>query len=267
MAGNDSFQNSVENHLHIEVYGTGRPLVLVHGWSMHTGIWRDFAQNLAEKFRVICIDLPGHGCSKAIHPFTLQRIGEVLLQAVPDEPCCWLGWSLGASVVLEIAHCCPERVESVVLAAGNPRFVSDKEWPGMPVDLLEAFSGNLENNCQSTLLRFLGLQVQGLPNARTVLSGMKKNLDECELPDGYTLIAGLEILKNTDLRAKLQRIDKPVMLVLGEKDLLVPVAAGAAIQRLKPAAEVHVIEGSGHVPFVTHRKVLIDIVSNFYKSR
>ncbi|MBS4051006.1 MAG: pimeloyl-ACP methyl ester esterase, partial [Methylomonas sp.] len=34
---------------------------MLHGWAMHTGVWRDFARRLAEYYQVICVDLPGHG--------------------------------------------------------------------------------------------------------------------------------------------------------------------------------------------------------------
>ena len=55
--------------IHIETFGTGQPIVLVHGWAMHTGIWRDFAITLSNFYRVICVDLPGHGRSEAIADF------------------------------------------------------------------------------------------------------------------------------------------------------------------------------------------------------
>lgn len=167
-------QNSSVKNLHVEVFGTGMTVVLVHGWAMHSGIWRDFAKRLAENFRVICVDLPGHGRSGTVQPYNLQKISEALLKAVPEGPCCWLGWSLGASVVLDLAHRFPDRVDSLILLAGNPSFVAGGDWPGMPVDLLEAFAKNLKNSCQPTLLRFLRLQVQGLPDSRAVLTKIKK---------------------------------------------------------------------------------------------
>ena len=41
--------------------GQGPTIVLVHGWAMHSGIWQDFAEQLAKQYQVICLDLPGHG--------------------------------------------------------------------------------------------------------------------------------------------------------------------------------------------------------------
>ncbi|NHZ69836.1 MAG: alpha/beta fold hydrolase, partial [Thermotogales bacterium] len=49
--------------LHVDVYGAGPDLVLVHGWGMHGGIWSDWAGELSSCFRVWVVDLPGHGNS------------------------------------------------------------------------------------------------------------------------------------------------------------------------------------------------------------
>ncbi len=257
------FESAFGHHVHFEDYGTGKTVLLVHGWAMHSGIWGDFAKQLAERFRVISVDLPGHGRSDAVQPYNLQKIGDALLQAVPDEPSCWMGWSLGANVALDIGRRYPNRVDSLILVAGNPRFVLDAEWPGMPIKVLEAFAENLDYSSQLTLQRFLGLQVRGLPNSRTIVSRMKAVLSECDVPDEQVLKAGLEILKNSDLRPALKQIQKPVLLALGEKDTLVPVATGKAVQKWVPEAKVHVIEGAGHVPLITHRQELIKIISNF----
>ncbi len=68
--------------IHQQTFGKGKPIVLVHGWAMHSGIWRDFAQQLAQNYQVTCIDLPGHGRSEKIDSFTLERISDALVNAV-----------------------------------------------------------------------------------------------------------------------------------------------------------------------------------------
>ena len=115
--------------IYTETHGQGKPVVLVHGWAMHTGMWRSFARRLAERYRVTCVDLPGHGLSGKIDPFTLPLVCEQLARQLPDQASQWLGWSLGGSVALEMVRRYPERVASVVLLASNPRFVQECDWP------------------------------------------------------------------------------------------------------------------------------------------
>ena len=249
--------------IHQQTFGKGKPVVLVHGWAMHSGIWRDFARQLAKNHQVTCIDLPGHGQSKKIASFTLEQVSEALVNAVSDESSCWLGWSLGATVVLDIASRFPDRVNSLVLLAGNPLFTQSMHWPGISVESLDAFAGQLNENCQATLQRFLSLQVNNLPNYKTLLKTLKAAVMECNAPDKETLQGGLEILKQADLRPALSNLNVPVSVILGGKDTLVPVNAGQNMQALLPKIELTIIDRAGHVPFLSHPEEIIAIISRF----
>jgi len=279
--------------IHLETFGKGKPIVLVHGWAMHTGIWREFAKQLAQNYRVTCIDLPGHGRSEKIDPFTLERISDELVNIIPPSPSfskgggeyascqiegngqappfekggaggiCWLGWSMGATVVLDIADRYPERVSSLVLLAGNPSYTQTEQWPGMDAGLLDDFAGHLNKNCQATLLRFLSLQVNGLPDRKALLKALKESVFECDAPDENTLQGGLKILKEADLRPVLSRLTIPVSVILGGLDTLVPVAVGQKMQQLLPSLELNVIDRAGHVPFLSHSRETLAIISRF----
>ncbi len=249
--------------IHQEIFGKGKTIVLVHGWAMHAGIWREFAMQLAQFYRVILVDLPGHGHSEKINSFTLEQVTAELVKAIPEESCCWLGWSLGATVVLDIAARYPERVTSLMLLAGNPLFIQTAQWPGMNMRLLDEFSGHLTNDCQATLLRFLSLQVRALPTCKTLIKALKTSVFECEAPDNNTLQGGLAILKQTDLRFYLSKLTMPVSVVLGGMDALVPVDAGQKMQQLLPQLDLNIIESAGHVPFLSHSSETLAIISRF----
>lgn len=246
-----------------QTFGSGKPIVLVHGWAMHSGIWRSFAENLAQQYQVTCIDLPGHGRSEKLDHFTLERISAALVDTVQEQSACWLGWSLGASVVLDLARRFPERVNALILLAGNPHFTETMDWHGVDVQLLNAFADNLNKDCQATLLRFLALQVNGLADAKALLKELKAAVFECPQPDSDTLQSGLNILKQADLRLALAETNKPVSMILGNRDTLVPVAAAGQMQALCPNLELNIIDRAGHVPFLSHRQELLAIISRF----
>lgn len=249
--------------IHQEIFGKGKTIVLVHGWAMHAGIWREFAKELAQQYRVVLVDLPGHGRSENIDSFTLERVTAELVKAIPEENCCWLGWSLGATVVLDMAVRYPERVSSLILLAGNPLFIQTAQWPGLEMRLLDEFSGHLTDNCQATLLRFLSLQIKGLPIYKVLLKALKTSVFECESPDNETLQGGLAILKQTDLRFDLSQLTIPVAVILGGKDTLVPVAAGQKMQQLLPQLDLNILDRAGHVPFLSHSLETLAIISRF----
>ena len=54
--------------------GRGPPLVLLHGWAMHSGLWAPLLPRLAERYRVHPVDLPGHGHSAPVAPYTLDAV-------------------------------------------------------------------------------------------------------------------------------------------------------------------------------------------------
>jgi pimeloyl-[acyl-carrier protein] methyl ester esterase len=249
--------------IHQQTFGKGKPLVLVHGWAMHSGIWRDFAGRLAQNYQVTCIDLPGHGRSEKIDSFTLERISDALVKAVSHESSCWLGWSLGTTVVLDIARRFPERVNSLILLAGNPAFTQTALWPGINVGMLDAFAGKLNEDCQATLLRFLSLQVENLPDYLTLLRALKAAVLECDAPDIETLQGGLDILKHADLRPALADTSVPVSVILGARDTLIPVSAGQNMQELTPEITLDIIDKAGHVPFLSHPQDVLAIISRF----
>lgn len=250
--------------IHQEIYGRGQPLVLLHGWSMHCGIWRHFARLLAEHFQVICVDLPGHGRSESPEAFTLEQVGEALLAAISVEKFHLLGWSLGGTIAIEMAVRSPERVNSLTLLAANPQFVQTADWPGVEVEVLRRFAGNLKQSCEATLMRFLALQVNGLENARDLLKRLKQVVYECEPPSLSVLQGGLDILASADLTLPLQRLECPLSAILGGRDSLIPRQCGERLKDLRPDAVINVLGNAGHVPFLTHDREIVNLLVDTY---
>jgi pimeloyl-[acyl-carrier protein] methyl ester esterase len=251
------------NLIHTETFGHGKPIVLVHGWAMHSGLWRSFAKELAKHYQVTLVDLPGHGRSGAVMPFTLETVSEALVDAVTSEPCCWLGWSLGAAFILEIAHRFPVRVDKLILLAGTPCFVSKDSWSGMDVNVLDKFAENLQHDTHATLLRFLSLHIKGVANHRVALQDLKGLVFETTEPDQLTLQEGLGILKQGDLRDSFADLKIPVAVILGQLDTLVPVSVGAKMEGLLPEVDLTVIDRAGHVPFLSHQVAVLKAVCRF----
>lgn len=249
--------------LHYQTIGSGKPIVMIHGWAMHSGIWRDFAERLAAYHQVTLVDLPGHGHSAPLTPFTLNSIVDTLTSALPDDPCCWLGWSLGATVAMALARRYPERAGSLVLVAGNPCFLQQLDWPGMQPAILDSFAANLQHDAHATLLRFLSLQVMALPNAKALTKSLKTLVLACPAPDSQSLQGGLAILKDSDLRAGLAAVTVPVLAVLGKKDSLVPAALAPYLAKLLPAARIEIMEQATHTPFLSHPEQLLAIINTF----
>jgi 2-succinyl-6-hydroxy-2,4-cyclohexadiene-1-carboxylate synthase len=92
--------------LHVEVRGSGPPLVLLHGFTQTGRLWGPFGDLLAESHTLLALDLPGHGDSGSVRaalPTTAELVAEAVRAEVGDVPCSLLGYSLGARVGVHVA--------------------------------------------------------------------------------------------------------------------------------------------------------------------
>jgi len=250
--------------LHTETLGQGPDLVLTHGWGLHGGIWQPVIDALQDRYRLTIIDLPGHGHSPVpAGGFDLNRLSQLMLDAAPENAT-WIGWSLGGMASLYAALHWPQQIDKVVMVAAQPQFVQTADWPhATPANNLAAFTDNLTNNTEQTLKRFLGLQVRGTAGEKEMLRGIRDIVDQRPLPQTEALRLGLEILNNTNLRPQLDQLQCPIQVILGERDMLVPIATAKKVQQLLPQARIDIMKEAGHTPFLSHSEQFLALLEEF----
>ncbi|HVO90930.1 MAG TPA: pimeloyl-ACP methyl ester esterase BioH [Casimicrobiaceae bacterium] len=256
--------------VHVESVGVGPPLVLLHGFAMHGGLFAPVLTQLAATRRVHVADLPGHGYSAPPREYTLDAMVDAIDDAVRDidQPLDVAGWSLGGLVAQAWALRHPRRFRRIVLIASTPRFVSGSDWPhAMARETLERFGDELRVAYEPTLKRFLTLQVQGSDQGRAILSTLRARLFERGRPTPEALDGTLQLLEAIDLRGEAARIRHPSLVVCGDRDALVPSSAGTWLARALPHGSSAIIEGAAHVPFVSHRDAFLAAVMPFLHAR
>lgn len=274
--------------LHVEDYGgTGEPLLFIHGWGMHSGMWGEVLTQLARRYRVLTVDLPGHGCSgkvvcekgegggAAVYPLPSSRFSTdssvFSLDSIVDQlsarfsaPITVCGWSLGGQIALRWAVRYPASVKRLVLVSSTPCFSRRDDWfCAMDAETLAAFSAALQQDCAQTLRRFLALQVRGSERERELLAGLRAVLKSRREPDLAALQTGLEILRDSDQREALSKITLPALLIAGSRDTLTPQAAMQYLADRMPHARLKAIEGAAHVPFLSHPDLFVEHVMGF----
>ncbi len=252
--------------VYVERRGRGPDLVLLHGWGMNGAVWQGLTPRLEADFRLYLVDLPGFGHSPALPPHAgLDDWVAAVLGAVPDKAA-WLGWSLGGLVATHAALQAPMRVQSLITLASSPRFVAEGDWPGIKPGVLAAFEQQLAEDHRQVVNRFLALQAMGSEHAREDIRQLRDSLAEKPAPNPAALAAGLALLGEVDLRARLQQLQLPMLRLYGRLDGLVPKKAIALVDALLPHSQSHVEPRASHAPFISHPDATAEKIRSFLLS-
>ncbi|MDH2919534.1 MAG: pimeloyl-ACP methyl ester esterase BioH [Sideroxydans sp.] len=258
--------------LHVETFGSGAPLLLIHGWGMHAGMWGELVEKLAADFCVQVVDLPGHGSSrrgiKSYAPTTVLDEIVAELSARFAQPLTLCGWSLGGQIALRWAQLEPQKIQRLVLVSSTPCFAQRADWlEAMPLATLAEFAVALADNPTQTLRRFVALQTRGSDNERALLTRLRNELFAHGEPDWSVLQSGLDILRDCDLREALPNINQPSLVIAGERDTLTPPQASEYMAAALPDAQLVTIAGAAHAPFLSHPEQFIEPLKNFLHER
>lgn len=254
--------------LYAEVIGNGRPVVMLHGWGMHSGLFKPLAHHLASSHSVALVDLPGHGESAAYEHFAdLSRHANYLvtqLSSLFAQGVTLVGWSLGGLLAQAIALAYPQYVRQLILVCSTPCFVQRTDWScAVEVQVLQRFATDLQHDIQATLTRFLALQFMTGQNPKENLRRARDLLLTRPQPRPDVLQQGLHLLESSDLRAQVRAITCPTLIVNAEHDTLVPAAAAQFLAETIPGGRCVIVKGAGHAPFLSHANIVNSFLDRF----
>ncbi|HSZ36649.1 MAG TPA: alpha/beta fold hydrolase [Acidimicrobiales bacterium] len=177
--------------LHVELRGSGQPLILLHGFTQTGRLWGRFGDQLADSYTLVAIDLPGHAGSDAVRadlPETAGLVADAVRAAVGDRPCGLAGYSLGARVALHVLTQSDLPVNRAVLIGATGGIEDPEERTerrrsdGLRADELEA-SGDvgafLESWLRGPLFERLGEGADRDERRRNSAPGLASSLRLC----------------------------------------------------------------------------------------
>lgn len=243
--------------------GTGDPVVLLHGYLESLEIWDGFADELAADYRVICVDLPGHGRSGVYSAIDTMAIMADAVRHVLDflgiGRAVVIGHSMGGYAALAFEDFYPEitigfglfhshaiadpedkkinrdREIELVKAGKKQQFISINIPNAFATDNHEKFAGKIEW-------------------ARKIA---------IDTPDDG-IIHALEGMKaRPDRRDVLKSSTDPVLIVAGKKDNYIPFEVYQQHFELAPDTEVLILENSGHMGFIEEMEKSLEGVRKF----
>ncbi|CAN5530992.1 acetoin dehydrogenase dihydrolipoyllysine-residue acetyltransferase subunit [soil metagenome] len=259
-----------DRHIHALIAGphTAQPILFLHGLGGSLGSWQIVLGGLAGQYRVVALDLPGHGASAKTEPSQADysitghayAIGESLdLLGLKDT--ILVGHSLGGAVALSLASMQPGLVRGLVLI--------DSAALGTEISsgLLDLMAGEPGPETARELLD-LFMEDKKLVTHRAIDEMAGNQLSEggwqAQQATANAAFAGG---KQSDYSAeRLEQMTTPVLLIWGELDRVIPAAHGASAVSALPDAVLAVLPGVGHVPQVEQPDTVTRYIDRFARS-
>jgi pimeloyl-ACP methyl ester carboxylesterase len=244
---------------YIEAGSGEQTLLLIHGLGSNAKGWTRNIPELAKKYRVIAVDLPGYGySSKEYFPYSLSWYGEVLIQfldKVGVDEAVFVGHSMGGQISILTALQYPEKVSKLVLLspAGVEEFEEgEKDWfrkVATPELTLDAQVRQIDINLRSNFY-------ETPPEAEFMVTDRiaVKQASDFEMY-AYAVAENIKGMVNEPTSDRLKDIAQPTLVIFGENDLLIPNrflnggetrGIAAIAERELPNARVLVLDKTGH---------------------
>ncbi|HPX33765.1 MAG TPA: alpha/beta hydrolase [Bacteroidales bacterium] len=235
--------------IYYKLDGDGYPLVILHGFMGSSMAWNYFASQLKETFKVIRVDLPGHGKTPTIDKVHTMELMAEAVKTVLDhlnvKKCLMIGHSMGGYVTLEYAKQYPEMLKGIVLFHSHAAADTEES------------KENRRRNIAIVKLNKKGFVKQFIPDLFAEINVVKLH-DEIEMlwniadkTSAQGIVAALYGMKErTGKLDLLLNINIPVLFIAGKEDSRIPVQNVLAQAILPRHSEVLVLADVGHMGFL-----------------
>lgn len=258
----------------VQERGAGDPLVLLHGFTGSSGSWFPIDNDLARDFRVIAIDLIGHGASEAPDDSTRYAFEQTIddLAAIADHlgitRAHWLGYSMGGRLALGLALEHPRLVSALVLESATAGIRSESERAER-----RAADEALARRIEAIGIAAFVAEWERLPlweSQHRLDPGIRRRQRELRLRNRSTGLAnslrGMGQGAQPSLWERLADIETPVLLVAGALDAKFA-AIAAQLDAALPRAETLIVPDAGHAVHLERPGQFVDAVRAFLARR
>jgi pimeloyl-ACP methyl ester carboxylesterase len=217
----------------------------VHGFTTTAEFWREQVETFSARYRVIRINLPGHGVSP--HPdgrdYSIQAFVDDLLEVyrgLEIDDAVLVGLSMGGTVAQSFALSHPDRVRALVLVGATPHGLGED----VNVDnVLEAIDEvGVVAASQNVIERSFGQSA----SADLVAFARQEVAQTPEFVARQAIVS----LNASDSRHRLVEIQAPTLVVVGDQDVITPPAESSVLAKGIPDSRLEVVKDAGHFPML-----------------
>ncbi len=252
--------------LYVKEWGTGRPVILIHGWALSADSWDDQAVAIAQAgFRAIAYDRRGFGRSD--QPWdgyeydTLADDLAAVIEATKAQDATIVGFSMGGGEVARYMsrHSGRNVVQAALISAVVPYMLKTADNPnGVDQEIFDQMIASLKKDrgyfFTGFLKQFFGVNMLSHPVSPETLDWAQRMGMQAGL---WPTLACAQAFSSTDFRPDLKAFGVPTLIIHGTDDKTVPIdATGRVAAQAIPQAKLIEYEGSPHGLFVTEKERL-----------
>lgn len=253
-----------EPRLHVEdTGGSGRAVVLIHGWPLSAQAWKDQVPALVQAgWRVVSYDRRGFGRSdKPPSGYDYDVLADDLARVIAQcglDDATLVGFSMGGGEVARyVARHGPLQLRSVVFAAAVPPYLmntpDNPEGP-LPESKAMEMKQALDNDRDAFFDQFTKDFFSADGTLCVDEAQRQAAIALCRQCDQRAALACIDAFATTDFRADLARISVPTLVIHGDADAIVPLeGSGARTHQAIPRSELEVVKGAPHGLNVSHK--------------
>ena len=239
---------------HYDIEGEGPPLLFIHGWGVNLRIWRQQSKHFAQSYRVIAIDLPGHG-ETTWQKISLKEMAEdvaAILKELKITQVRIVASSLGGLVALKLFDLEPSRIKCLVFVGSQPKFARSADYPyGLEVEKIHKLASQLETDYQLMVNVFFRSLFTKQERETRRFKWIQTFRKADTIPDKIASLEFLQMLEKEDLREVLARVNLPVQFINGREDHICPPQLFEALAEKMSTARFDWFEECGHFPFLS----------------
>lgn len=262
--------------LYVKDWGSGRPVVLIHGWPLNADSWEHQALALAEAgYRVVAYDRRGFGRSaQPFHGYDYDTLSDDLgkvMQALDLRDAAVAGFSMGGGEVARyMSRHGGDRVSQAMLISSIAPFMkqTDDNPDGVPGDVFEEMKSGVRTDRQAFLEGFFndfygeGSEGGGVSDAVRHWTWSMAMMGSVKATLGC-----IDAFGQTDLRPDMAAFKVPTLVLHGTNDQIVPIApSGRQAAKMIDGAELREIDGAPHGMTATHASRVTEAMLSFLKS-
>jgi len=227
--------------------GSGPAVVLIHGYPFNRSLWTEQVSALADRYRVVALDLRGHGESEASTGASTMKLMAQDIAALMDElqidRAVIGGLSMGGYVTLAFYQLFPERVEKLLLADTRAQADTDEAKATRADQVQQILADGMTGIVNAMLPKLLSPEtVSKQPEIVKRVRDMMMHTT----PEGAVgALRGMA--EREDQTARLTQINVPTLIVVGKEDPITPVADSEKMHERIAGSQLVVIENASHV--------------------